>query len=162
MPPVKLSAILEHLDTQNHETHSYLDKQTGEVFVLTDEDIHAAEGDDMDDYPAWQHESIEQTKVVLIDEGANGMGGSGRFLSLPSSFDIHEWDIMRQFAEGLENEAQSETLRHALRGRGAFRHFKDRLHKLNLADAWYKFRDDRFRQIALDWCAENNIEVDPA
>ena len=68
---------------------------------------------------------------------------------------------MRQFADKLENEAQSETLRRVLHGRGAFRHFKDRLHKLNLADAWYKFRDDRYRQIALDWCTENNIEVDP-
>lgn len=42
-----------------------------------------------------------------------------------------------------------------------FRCFKDRVHEFGLADAWCKFRAERYRQIALDWCEAYGVEVDP-
>ena len=70
---VKLSAILEALEMQGDETHAFLDKQTGEVVVLTDEELRAAEDDDdLGDYPEWQRENIEQAKAVQADEGGEG------------------------------------------------------------------------------------------
>ena len=63
-------------------------------------------------------------------------------MPLPDRFEINEWDMMRDFAGSVENEDHSETLLHAIHGKGAFRYFKDRVHDLALADAWHKFRDD--------------------
>ena len=84
-----------------------------------------------------------------------GMGD--RFLSLPSRFDIHEWDIMRRFALSLEDEGACDRLMNDLRGRGAFGRFKNRVHKLGLADQWYAYRDAALRQIAIDWCEEHDL-----
>lgn len=150
MPPrVKLSAIVDALDSIGDETQAYLDRQTGEVIVLMDEELSAAEDDDDPaEYPEWQRKSIEQARAVQADD-------SGRFVALPDRFEINEWDMMRDFAESVRDEEHSRILLQAIHGRGAFRYFKDRVHDLGLADAWYKFRDGRYRQAALDWCDAN-------
>lgn len=155
MPTVKLSAIVDALDRASDEIHAFLDKQTGEVVVLSDEELRAAEdGDDPADCPEWQQGDIEQAQAVQADE-------TGRFVSLPDRFEINEWDMMRDFAVSLDNEGQAETLLNAISGRGAFRHFRDRIHELGLADAWYEFREEQYRQVALDWCEANGIDADP-
>ena len=163
MPRVKLSEIQDAMEAQSEETHSFVDKQTGQVVVVSDEDMRLAEeidqadgadeADDLSDLPDWQRETVEQAKAVLAEEG-------GRFVSPPDQFEIHEWDMMRDFADGVEDEAVSERLLNAIDGRGAFRYFKDCVHEAGLADQWYKFRDDQYRRIAADWCRENGIEVD--
>jgi hypothetical protein len=156
-PRVKLSAILDVIDEQFEEMCVYFDKQTGKIFVLTEEDRFAAADDDEGvDYPDWRRESIEQVKAVLSDEESDG----GRFLPLPDRFDINEWDMMRDFATNQENEDHADMLLHAIHGKGAFRYFRDRIHELNLADAWNTFRDDQYRQIAMDWCETHGINVD--
>jgi hypothetical protein len=48
---------------------------------------------------------------------------------LPTKYDIHEWDIMREFAESVEPERLSDELQNAIRGAGAFRYFKDTLRR---------------------------------
>jgi len=153
---VKMSDVLDGLEAQGDETHAFLDKQTGEVLLLMDEDLCAADGDeegDLSDCGEWERESIEQAKAVQADEG-------GRFLALPDRFDVNEWEMMRDFAMALEDDSQAESLQNAIHGRGAFRYFRDRVHELGLADAWYKFREEQYRQVALDWCEANGVDVD--
>jgi hypothetical protein len=151
---VKLSDILEALEMQGDETHAYLDRQTGEVVVLSDEELRAAEdGDDLSDYPEWQRGNIEQARAVQAD-------GAGRFISLPDKLGVNEWDMMRDFALSVEDETASDALCNAIQGRGAFRYFKDQVRERGLADQWYEFRDGRYRQIALDWCEEHGLEPD--
>jgi hypothetical protein len=151
---VKLSAILDALDMQSDETHAFLDRQTGEVAVLSKEELRAAEdGDDLSGYPVWQRENIERAALVSADDGS-------RFVPLPDRFEVNEWEMMRDFALSVEDAAASEALLDAIHGRGAFRHFKDQVHQRGLAESWYEFRAGRYRQIALDWCEEHGLGVD--
>jgi hypothetical protein len=158
MPPlVKLSEIVDGLETVGEETRTFLDTQTGKVIFLMDDHLRAAENEEDEDPTArgeWERESIEQAKAVLAEDGA-------RFLPLPDRFEINEWEMMRDFATGLENQDQAEVLSNAIHGRGAFRYFKDRVHEFGLADAWYKFRQEQYRKVALDWCEAKSIEFDP-
>ena len=48
----------------------------------------------------------------------------------------------------------------AIRGKGAFRRFKDRLYDFDLQEKWYKYRDDCYEQIARDWCERFGIEIE--
>ena len=60
---VKLSELIETLDLQGLESTSYLNKETGELITITEEEFHAAEdGDSLDDYPDWQHDNIKTAK----------------------------------------------------------------------------------------------------
>ncbi len=154
MPKPKLSSILEAMELSNDELHSYVDRETGEVVTLSDEELRAAEDeDDPSDYPEWQRESIERAKAVLS-------AAPGRFAPLPDRFEIDEWAMMRAFALSSDDEAAKERLLHAIHGRGAFRYFKDSMHELGLADRWYEFRDGEYRRVALEWCAEHAVKVD--
>lgn len=66
---------------------------------------------------------------------------------------------MRDFAVKRKNRDQSEKLLDAIHGRGAFRYFKDLIQEMGLADQWYSFRDDRYREIAMDWCEHQGLQV---
>jgi hypothetical protein len=45
----------------------------------------------------------------------------------------------------------------AIKGKGAFRRFKDALHRLNLTDEWYAYREAAVWQVAIDWYELNEI-----
>jgi Uncharacterised protein family (UPF0158) len=57
------------------------------------------------------------------------------------------YEDMADFAEQISDEQAGRRLARAIRGRGAFRHFKNELHEeyLHLVPVWYAFRDTRHR-----------------
>lgn len=81
-----------------------------------------------------------------------------RFEKLPTKFDIHEWDIMHEFAESVEPERLNDELQNAIHGAGAFRYFKDTLRRHRREKDWHAYREEALRQIAIEWCEDNGIE----
>jgi hypothetical protein len=69
--------------------------------------------------------------------------------------------MMERFASGLADPAAHAELGDALRGRGAFRRFKDALRRLGLAEEWYRYRDRGYEDVARTWCEAHGIVVDP-
>jgi Uncharacterised protein family (UPF0158) len=148
--PAKLHDIIEALDFSSEESRHYFDRTTGRVELVTDEDMSAAEDEELEeDAPDWQRDSIDLARAIADDT-------SNRFVPLPDSFDLDEWAMMERFAD----QTGQDTLLDAIQGKGAFRRFKDAIHRLGLADRWYAFRADELRTIALEWCRDNDIEVD--
>ncbi|RMD66578.1 hypothetical protein D6833_01315 [Candidatus Parcubacteria bacterium] len=70
---------------------------------------------------------------------------------------MHEWEIMDRFARTLEDPQDREALVHALRGKGAFRRFRNAIRRLGVEEAWYDYLDQALRQIAVEWCEEEGI-----
>ena len=78
---VRLSAIMEVIEISSEEFSSYLNRITGHVITLSEEEIRAAEeGDDLDDYPEWQRESILMAGDFLKNEKD--------YLGLPTKDDL--------------------------------------------------------------------------
>jgi hypothetical protein len=150
MPPlVKLQDIVDELSFIPDEAASYLNTATGEVVSVTNEELRAAEEDrPCEDFPEWQHDAIRIAGEILETD---------HYLPLPTKFDIHEYSIMERFCYAVEDEAMREELCRAIRGRGAFRHFKDTIHDSGMAEAWYRYRDEALREIAFSWCEEHGI-----
>jgi hypothetical protein len=160
--PVDLAEIVDGMETQSEMAQGYYDCDTGEV-VFVSEDIGGfgdfEDEEDMDEAsddeaPDWEREQRDLARAVDEDQ-------EGRFIELPTRFDIHEWDIMRRFAESVEDDAVSARLRGAIHGRGAFRHFKDVLQEAGIEDQWYAYRDRALIEIARDWAEANNIPLKP-
>ena len=80
------------------------------------------------------------------------------WIAAPSQRDIREYDIMADFTETVSDPRKNELLCVALEGRGAFRRFKDTLHRVDLADEWYTFKRKAYVEIAREWCEENGIK----
>jgi len=64
---------------------------------------------------------------------------------------------MERFCLSLE-EALRDKMYAAIKGSGAFRRFKDSIHNYGIADDWYKYKEESFREIAIEWCKDNDLE----
>ena len=146
---VKLSDIIEGLEFQADECFSYLNMTTGEVVSVTTEELRAAEEDEpLEDFPEWQHDAIRIARDIVETE---------HYLPLPDRFEINEYSIMERFCLSVDDDDLRDDLCDAIRGRGAFRRFKDRVQVYGMAEDWYRYRDEALREIAIAWCEEHDI-----
>jgi hypothetical protein len=146
---VKLKDIIEGLEFQSDECFSYLNTATGEVVSVTTEELRAAEEDEpLEDFPEWQHDALRIARDIVETE---------HYLPLPDRFEINEYQIMERFCLSIDDEDMREDLCEAIRGRGAFRRFKDRMQLYGMDEEWYRYRDAALREIAVAWSAAHGI-----
>jgi len=146
---VKLSDLIEGMDFQSDEQSSFLNLTTGEVVSVTDEELRAAENDEpLEAFPAWQHDAIRMAGEIVETE---------HYLPVPDRFEINEYRIMERFCHSVDDADLRGDLCDAIRGRGAFRRFKDRMQLYGMAEAWYRYRDAALREIAVAWCEAHGI-----
>lgn len=148
---IALGDILEGMEFQSDEVTAYVHRLTGRVIIVSDEALRAAEqgtGDELGSEPA----ELADAKAILA--------GRDDYLPLPDRFEIDEYHMMVDFASRIQDPAARAEVSDALPGSGAFRRFKDAVHRLGLADDWYAQRDRGYEQVARQWCAENGLALD--
>ncbi|MFQ5753453.1 MAG: UPF0158 family protein [bacterium] len=147
--PVKLDAIIDAIDFQSEERHSYFSKKRGEVVTVSNEEFDAVEENlPIEEFPDWQKEQIKIAQEILETDD---------YIALPDACEIDEYRMMEQFCLSLEDEKLRDTMYYSIKGRGAFRRFKDNIDRYAVADEWYKYREEAFKEIAIEWCQEHNI-----
>jgi len=63
---VKLSEIIGEMELQHDESSVYLNKETGEVVMVTEEELRAVEEEEsLEEYPPWQPEAIKVARDIL-------------------------------------------------------------------------------------------------
>ena len=148
---VRLNGIVDALEMQFDESPSFLDLDTGEVVTVSTDLLRAAEessDDEEPDLPDWQMDEWDTARRIVT---------TNRFQKLPTNYDVHEWGIMQEFSYSIESGRIRQDLLDAIHGAGAFRNFKAALRRHRIEPAWFTFRTEALRQIALDWCAEHHI-----
>jgi hypothetical protein len=147
---VHLNDVIEALEIQFDESLSYLDLDAGQVVTVSEDLLCEAEepGEEQPDLPDWQKDEWEIAKRIVSTD---------RFRPLPTKFDVHEWSIMQEFSRSMESEEIGDELSRAIHGAGAFRNFKDIVRRHGVESAWFAFRANALRRIAIDWCEENQI-----
>ena len=64
--PVSLQSIIDGMEIQSAESTPYLNKETGEVISVTNEELRAAENEDpLEEYPEWQRKMIQVAQDVF-------------------------------------------------------------------------------------------------
>ena len=149
-PSVKLDEIIGALESAGSEYTHYLDKRTGEIVLVTDEDMTAAQENELiSEYPDWQRDSILKAGEVFRD--------SKQLIQLPDQFDIHEYQIMEDFCIQFEDRDIDQELHRLIKGSGAFRRFKNAIHEMSVEKAWYEFKRTELEKIAIEWLDEHAI-----
>ncbi|MBR4610608.1 MAG: hypothetical protein IKO38_09190 [Erysipelotrichaceae bacterium] len=129
---VKLALIIEGMEFSNDEIRAYYDPKNNELKYF---------GDYMD----------------LDEEEREEEEYNDDLIGLPDHYDINEYSMMEEFVEGIEDPKDYNCMAIAIQGRGAFRRFKDMAINLGLIEDWYKFRDEKYKEIAREWCENHNI-----
>lgn len=135
---INLKQVIDAVESANEVYTAFYDTHTSKTVYLPDESITGE-----------RDEALEE----LIE---NSPGD--QFLRFPSKYDIHEYSIMVRFVESLPPSAVREELIHAIRGRGAFRRFKNGIYYYRVEQQWYDYRDQAYREIAIRWCRDEGIE----
>src|SRR5262245_21822393 len=138
---VSLEDVANELDGLSQDTQAYIHRETGELITLMEPEI------------AFIEEGAEEGLDDLGgDDEARGklreMAGSDKWVMLPDSFDIHEWQIMRDFADTIADETVQSEILQALHGSGAFRYFKDTVYRHGIQDDWFAFKREALKEIA--------------
>jgi hypothetical protein len=149
--PARLNDIVDALEIQFDEMPSFFDRETGKVETISLDLLREAEeSEEEDDDPESQDEEWALAKRIAFSLPDS-------FPRLPSKFDVDEWAIMEEFSRTVRSDSIREDLLHAIHGPGAFRNFKYNVRRHSIEKAWYDFRTEALRQIAIDWCEEHHI-----
>ncbi|USK33087.1 UPF0158 family protein [Bacillus sp. F19] len=147
---VKLKDIVEEMEIQFEESRSLLNIKTGEIVLVTSDDLRAVEDEKpVDHLPEWQQEIIMVANDV-VENFEN-------YIELPTKYEVNEYEIMEDYCLTVSDRRKQDSLLRAIKGKGAFRRFKDKVIDFGIEDQWYSYRDERFKQIATEWCQNNNV-----
>ena len=147
---VKLKDIIEEIEIQFEESRSFLNIKTGEIMLVTSEDLRAAEDEKpFEHLPEWEQEN-RMTAIDVVENFEN-------YIELPSKYEVNEYEIMENFCLTVSDQRKQESLLRAIKGKGAFGRFKDKIIDFEIENQWYSYRDECFKQIAIEWCQENKI-----
>jgi hypothetical protein len=147
--PVKLQDVIDAMEAAGDEHSHYLDKRTGEIFLVTSEEMEAAEEDELvSEYPDWQREGILKAREILQ---------SNDFVALPGQFNIHEYKIMEDFCLAFADRQAGEQLLRLMKGSGAFRRFKNAIQSMGASEAWYEYRRTEIEKLAIAWLEQEGI-----
>lgn len=153
MRPVRLSELLDALESDSDEHVTRVDLQEGRV-VTVDRLVLSAmeEGDEeaLRDLPDWQKPELEIARAIVEDSGE-------RFVDAPDKFDFHEYRQMERFIGTVEDAEAAGQLWRAIKGKGAFRYFKDTASRLGLLRQWYQYRDAAIEKFVVQWAEARKI-----
>jgi hypothetical protein len=152
--PVKIKDLIDEMDMQFDESKKYLNKDTGEIVTASTDDLSIAEDSEEDEdfsqYPKWQRESLQEALDVIVHWD--------RYVELPDKWEINEYSAMERFCDSIENSRISDALYAAIKGKGAFRRFKDTLIRFEMEQKWYDFYEGVLSGIAISWCDDNDVK----
>jgi len=134
----------------------YFDTETGQVITLSEEAARYAEGDEdiiREDLPDWQKAEIEVAKNIRDNN-------TERYINIPEKPTYESYNMMVDFAEGVEDELLREKLNIALDGKGAFRRFKRVIGDYpDYEKKWFTFKEIRMKEEVIEWL--NTIGIKP-
>ena len=120
--------IATALDESFNDWQQFLNIQTGEIEVLSNDRL-----------------------LDTDEELAKKIDTSNDYIKLPSQYDVNQYQIMENFADNVNDVRIAKKLWIALNGRKPFRHFKDTINYLGIAQDYYKFRFQAYLDIAVEW-----------
>ena len=135
---IDLDELCEAMENNSYEHEYYLDLETGEILFISDY---------MDD---------EETKKLKdrIEEDFE------RYERIPKAESNEGYEDMADFIATVKNEHLAELLDVAINGKGAFRRFKDVLLSYpEERERWFKFKDERMEERALEWLDDIGISI---
>ena len=151
----------------------YLDLETGEVILITDETWRDLENL-QETLPAevtgeayraaiteaFQEHGAANSELEMLLEASEVEDGLGsRFIEVPEAGSREGYRDMEAFIETVESPHFQELLEVAINGRGAFGRFKDVLVRYpDERERWFAFKDARMRERVCEWLADEGIE----
>ncbi len=130
---VTLSKIIEGLEMVNDIDDCYYNPEKDELFLSN----------------IGEYEELTEDEIDELFE---------KSIILPTQYEINEYQIMVDFIDTIDNLEIKNNLQRLIQGKGAFRRFKDYCLEINIIQDWYDFKEQKYKEIAIEWCKQNKLE----
>ena len=130
---VTLSKIIDGLEMVDNTIDCYYNPEKDEIFLSN----------------IGEYGNLSEDQIDKLFE---------KSIILPTQYEIHEYQIMVDFIDTIEDLEINNNLQRLIQGRGVFRRFKDYCAEMNIIKNWYDFRNKKYKQIAIEWCEQNKLE----
>jgi hypothetical protein len=154
--PIKvyLEDLIEGIEMQGELIKAFLNKETGKVVSVTEEDFYYVEMEDemegeMNSEADWQQEQIEIARKIRETDD---------YIQLPDEDEIDEYQIMKNFCLSLSDNKIRDEMLQSIQGSGAFERFKGNIRRFGITEEWYAYRDTAIKEITIEWCEVNDVE----
>ena len=130
---VTLSKIIEGLEMVDNEIDCYYNPENDEIFLSN----------------IGEYENLNEDELDELFE---------KSIILPTQYEINEYQIMVDFINTINNLEIRNNLYRLIQGKGAFIRFKDYCIEVNIIQDWYNYREEKYKEIAINWCKENELK----
>ena len=130
---VTISKIVEGLQMVNNIDDCYYNPNKDEIFLSN----------------IGEYENLTVDEIDKLFEES---------IILPTQYEINEYQMIVDFIDTINNAEIKGNLQRLIQGKGAFRRFKDYCIEINIIQEWYIYRDEKYKEIAIDWCKKNELE----
>ena len=168
---VDLVELVGAFDSGPSEASYFLDLETGEVSLVTEEirseleacyeamaearaqgAVTLAEILERRDLPQWEKELVLEADRVEAGFGA-------RYIRVPRDESRDAYRDMEAFVPTVDDGSLQAQPWRAIEGRGAFRRFRDVLaDHPHERDRWFAFKEARLRERVLDWLEAEDVD----
>lgn len=132
---VKLRNVVDALYMVNKITNYYYNPLKNEFFSSDIGDFEELDEDELDE--------LFENSIIL-----------------PTNYEINQYGMMKEFIFTINNDHVRDKLLRAISYKHPFRNFKNVCFNLDIINDWYKFQDEKYKEIAISWCKENDIEFE--
>lgn len=143
---VLLEDLIEAIEYEGELLKHYYNKKTGVIVYEEDESTSLYKVSDIDhieDFEEWEQELI----YSLCDIKNNPQD----YIPLPNINELDEYKLMVEFCNiNNKKELVKDNIREIRRA----------IEDSGLINEWYKFRENKEKEIAINWCKINNIELE--
>ena len=141
MSTVSLTALqgaLEWVSNDLMDNEAYVCRRTGKIFWI----------------------SSEPGVLDEEDEVPDDVDDAEKYVPVPHSHDLDlgnrlAFDFARQFLAGQYDDVSS-----IFRHQGAYRRFKDLLHRRDSLEDWYAYSEERTIEALKDWCKSEGLGIE--
>jgi len=169
---VDLNELEIALNWRSPESSYHLDLETGRVVMVGDEtrrtledlieEMYDAEGNQLISLEELlqQREDIQDWfKEVLLEADQVDREYGRRYISIEPDDPYQDYNDMDWFIATVDDARLQDRLWRAIRGRGAFRRFKDLIARYPDVQAqWYAYTDAQAKERLLHWLEAHDIE----
>lgn len=135
--------LLQAFESGDGSTSWYLDRETGDVIPLTDDDLDGEE------------------EIRAAIEGDEEEEDGGRYLCIPQRHSGDGFRLMERFVDTVEDPRTRDALYDALERRRPFRSFKDALTRYpDVRERWFAYEEAASREEAIAWLDTLEIEYE--
>lgn len=169
-PAVDFDEIQKAMEDTLRDAFDYfLDRETGEIVILSEDIIRRAQSilyedldEDMSDFDGIEFDEEIDMEGWMEDEVELALDiflyAQDRYVRIPERRSAEAYSCMKEFAEGVEDRELHSALLIVLEGKGAFSKFKKILESYpQQRKQWHKFNARRSREEILSWLSSQGI-----